>query len=59
MKNTQKTDINKKRGYQKPEVERIQLDNEISLVMMSPPPDPNGFTLSEQFTLNPFKMLKS
>jgi hypothetical protein len=29
-----------KKGYQKPKVEQIQLDIEISLVMSSPPNDP-------------------
>ncbi|HNX88052.1 MAG TPA: hypothetical protein PKH58_03130 [Paludibacteraceae bacterium] len=33
-----KTEINKKRIYLTPEVERIKLDNEISLQMESVPP---------------------
>ncbi len=35
MKDTQKT----KRGYVKPAITRIELDNEISLVMLTLPPD--------------------
>ena len=58
MKDTNKTYINKKRSYQKPEIEQIQLDNEISMVMVSPPGDPALIESDNQFDSNPFKMLK-
>jgi hypothetical protein len=45
-----------KRNYAKPQIERIKLDNEISMVMMSPPPDPDGSIQPEHFSVNPFKM---
>ena len=32
-----------KKSYQAPKVEQIQLDTEISLVMTSPPIDPNWY----------------
>jgi hypothetical protein len=53
-----------KRNYIKPVIERIRLDNEISMIMMSPPPDPSAPEgpegpglpfLSEHFSMNPFK----
>ena len=48
-----------KRVYTKPLVECIKLDNEISMVMMSPPLDPVGFVQPEHFDNNPFKMNKA
>ncbi len=40
---------NKKKAYVKPKVEKIQIDNNISMVMMStPPPDP-GLSLGKIF----------
>jgi hypothetical protein len=48
-----------KRHYVKPQIERIVLDKEISLVMQSTPPgDPDGMIHPEHFSINPFKMLK-
>lgn len=35
---TEKTDKKEKRTYVKPSIERIQMDSEISMVMMSSPP---------------------
>jgi hypothetical protein len=56
MKTIKKSKNIKKRTYSKPQVERIKLDNEISMVMMSPPPDPDGSIQPEHFSGNPFKM---
>jgi hypothetical protein len=48
-----KTD-NKKRTYLSPQIERVLLDNEISLALESTPPsDPEPF--SENFRNDPFK----
>lgn len=57
MKNIEKQN-NTKRSYQKPLIERIALDHEISMVMLSgePPLDPLGSTQPDHFSLNPFKM---
>lgn len=33
---------NFKKDYHKPEIRKIRLDNEISIQMLSPPPDPPG-----------------
>jgi hypothetical protein len=56
MKKIQKPKNPLKR-YVKPQVERIILDNEISMVMQSPPPgDPDGMIQPEHFSINPFKL---
>ncbi|MFA5781194.1 MAG: hypothetical protein WC868_02875 [Bacteroidales bacterium] len=52
--------INKKqkRNYAKPQIERIKLDNEISVFMASepnPPGDPTGSIQPDNFSINPFK----
>ena len=47
-----------KRIYQTPHIERVLLDNEISLILMSGNPgDPGNFTSTtpEYFHLDPFK----
>jgi hypothetical protein len=45
-----------KRKYSKPSLKKIKLDKEISLVMMSNPPDnPDGSVNPLSFTDNPFK----
>ena len=49
---------NKKREYQKPKVEIHDIDNEISLVMESLPPEPDGSLDPDFSKFNPFKMLK-
>ena len=48
-----------KRNYAKPQIDRIKLDNEISIFMASnptPPPDPTGSIQLEHFSINPFKL---
>jgi hypothetical protein len=57
MKNAQKTIKNKRRNYLKPQIERIVLDNNISMVMQSPPGDPGGMVQPEHFSINPFKLI--
>jgi hypothetical protein len=49
--------ISKKRIYNSPRIERIQLDNEISLVLVSGDPgDPNAsLKIPEYFNHDPFK----
>ena len=59
MKTSIKTIRNGKRTYVKPRIERIVLDNEISMVMQSDaPPDPGGSLQPEHFSINPFKLMK-
>lgn len=58
MKNIQKKNNSKRRNYSKPSVKRIRLDNEISMVMMSPPPDPRESIQPDHFSVNPFKISK-
>jgi hypothetical protein len=55
MNNIEKPNNIKKRVYVKPLVERVKLDNEISMVMMSPPPDPGAY-MPERNDNNPFKV---
>ena len=53
-----KTIKKQKRSYAKPKIERIKLDNEISIFMTStptPPPDPVQ-SVQPDFSINPFKM---
>ena len=58
MKNTEKKN-NSKRVYQKPMIDQIALDNEISMVMLSiPPADPDGSIQPDRFSMNPFKLTK-
>lgn len=55
MKNNHKQN-NPKRVYAKPVIERIVLDHEISMVMLSDPPgDPSGSIQPDHFSMNPFK----
>ena len=57
MKTTEKHQPRQKRAYSKPQIERIKLDNEISMVMMSPPGDPpSGSINPDHFSINPFKL---
>lgn len=59
MKINKKKEIEIKRSYAKPQIERVKLDNEISMVMMSAPPaDPDGSLQPDNFSINPFKMMK-
>ncbi len=45
-----------KRFYVKPQMVKIKLDSEVSMVMLSPPGDPTGSITPEHFSLNPFKL---
>jgi len=57
MRTIQKNDAQPKRKYAKPRMERVQVDKEISLVMMTDPPlDPTGSINPLHFTDNPFKL---
>jgi len=59
MKKMNKNINSPKRMYVKPQIERIILDNEISMVMQSDAPgDPGGSLQPEHFSINPFKILK-
>jgi len=49
-------DKKQKRDYARPQIERIKLDNEISVFMVSEPPgDPGESIQPEHFSFNPFK----
>ena len=52
MKNIEKRT---KRIYSKPEVKTIQIDNQISMVMMSEPPT-EGMNMQQSNTPNPYKI---
>ena len=54
MNKIEKTATTEKRVYAKPLAERIQLDNEISMVMMSTPPGDPAYIQPEHFNNNPF-----
>lgn len=61
MKTKARESSKEKRKYIKPEIEIIELDNEISLVMGTPPSDPPGKSLPDNDNddntfMNPFKM---
>ena len=59
MKSNRNKEIKIKRSYTKPKIECVKLDNEISMVMMSAPPaDPDGSLQPDNFSINPFKMMK-
>lgn len=50
-----------KKNYKKPEINKIIIDNEISLVMMSgigPGVDPDETINNNTFSFNPFKIIK-
>ena len=51
-----KTENINKRKYSKPAVEVVKIDNEISLVMMTPPPDPEHMGINQDGDFNPFKI---
>ncbi|NTW32069.1 MAG: hypothetical protein HGB12_05515 [Bacteroidetes bacterium] len=57
MKKTEKYN-KQKRTYNKPEIKIIKIDNEISMVMMSPLGNPNESIDPGHFCLNPFKIDK-
>jgi hypothetical protein len=50
---------NQKRNYTKPQINRIKLDNEISVFMVSSPTPPGDPPMSIQpdFSINPFKIM--
>ena len=51
MKKTENKTVSAKRRYSRPNVQKVKIDNQISMVMMSEPPgDPESY-----FPLNPFK----
>lgn len=55
---TEKNEISKRRIYVMPDIKRIKLDNEISLVLESSPPSAPGETSKnapEYFNNDPFK----
>jgi hypothetical protein len=52
MNTNKKNTGNTKRPYKKPAIQRVDVDNEISMVMMSPPGDP------VEFSLKPLKFMK-
>jgi hypothetical protein len=56
MKPIQKNRPEQKRKYAMPRIEKIQVDKEISMVMMSPPVDPETSVQPLHFNVNPFKM---
>jgi len=60
-KNTKAMKRENRRKYQKPDIEIIKLDNEISMVMQSliPPPDPTGKITPENHNNNPYKIEKA
>ena len=51
-----------KKTYNRPEINKIKIDNEISLIMMSgagPGGDPEENSINpDNFNFNPFKLLK-
>ncbi len=47
-----------KRVYAKPEVACVKVDNEISLVMMSPPSPPASQPTGPEIFFNPMKFFK-
>jgi len=59
-KNTKAMKRENRRKYQKPDIEIIKLDNEISMVMQSlvPPPDPGMGNVQENNNNNPYKIEK-
>ena len=57
MKTLKNTINPQKRNYVKPQIDRIILDNDISMVMQSTPPlDPDEMIQPEHFSINPFKL---
>jgi len=59
MKSPLKIVKENKRNYTIPQITRIKLDKEISLVMQSDAPgDPGGSLQPDHFSINPFKLMK-
>lgn len=68
MKKSTEIALNRKRKYSQPAIERVTLDHEISMVMDSLPPDPEGPVgggsggetgMRESYDSNPFKTYKT
>jgi len=46
-----------KRQYAKPEITKVEIDNQISMVMMSTPPDdPYSENIQDNMTKDPYKI---
>ena len=45
-----------KKQYSKPVIKRVKIDNQISMVMMSPPLDPGNTSFGQPTVPNPFKI---
>lgn len=60
METKREESIRPTRRYVKPRLEKVIIDNNISLVMASdPPPNPPEDSVNpDHFNFNPFKMLK-
>ena len=61
MKTTQNnnTSATSKKAYSAPQVEKVALDHEISMVMMSPPPTESPFPQQDPLmSLKGFKLFK-
>jgi|WetSurMetagenome_2_1015567.scaffolds.fasta_scaffold1091803_1 hypothetical protein len=58
MKLISKTTNKSKIKYSKPLIEKIKVDNEISILMISPPTDPIGKVESDHSSINPFMISK-
>lgn len=59
MKSTKKREIKRKRRYAKPRLERVKVDKQITMVMMTDPPidPPNEASFGQNhFLNNPFKL---
>jgi len=54
-----KIEKNKKRSYSPPQIDRVELDNEISLILQSAPDGPNESLnkVSEYLNNDPFKSI--
>ena len=55
---TQNNNTTTKRAYQAPKVEQVKLDNEISMVMMSYPGDPQLPQQDPLMSLKGFRLFK-
>ncbi|MFM8597312.1 MAG: hypothetical protein ACKOBN_09525 [Flavobacteriales bacterium] len=58
MKTTQNTTATKKQHYTAPKVEKVALDHEISMVMMSNPPGEGMPTQDPLMSLKGFRLFK-
>jgi|GEM_PF-3516316 hypothetical protein len=58
MESQKVKNLDKKRCYKSPKIEQIKLDNEISMVMMSVPGDPNTMPSQEPSFIGSLRILK-